>query len=257
MAEKNLTETFPNLKAEERKRLINQYFQTMSRDELDGFWCRKPLRFLEKFVEVSGFDQLQAAVEEGHGVLFFSGHFGSLGLCWSVVGKMGIPLTIVARSLEPEETYLHPAARVYNRRKVAWIEQAINRPFVLTRRGNYPVVKKRLSEGEVIMIAIDVLPDIVKAKRTVTIEFLGKPALFADGIASLYRSTQARLIQYTICADRKRNRQQIELRDVTGLVDRSGTKQQIVQKLARLLEEKIFENPQEWHVWDSVSVYRP
>lgn len=255
-AEQNMRRVLPSLTPDEVKRLVLEHFQVKARDELEAFWYSRPLSFLLRFVRVTGMEELQKARIRGNGVLFFSGHLGSLGLCWTVIGKHRIPINIVARSIEPEENPLHPAARDYNQKKVAWIEEAIARKFVLTRRGNYPRVRELLRSGEVVMIAIDVLPDIVNPRRTVSVELMGQKCTLADGIASLYQETQASLVQWTIHHDPRSGLQKIELRDVTARVERQGSKREIVQTLANLLEEKILKYPEHWHVWDSVHLYR-
>lgn len=255
-AEENVAEIFPEMSPAEVESLVLRNFQMKARDELEAFWYSRPLEFFDGFVDVTGLNELRRALEKKKGVLFFSGHMGSLGLCWCVVGKNGISLTIVARSLEPHENPLHPVAREYNRRKVAWIEESIGEPFLLTRRGNYHRTREKLNNGEVVMIAVDVLPDILNSKYTVTVNLFETPAILANGIASLYKETEAQLVQWSIHRDNKTGRQKIELRDVTDQVDRSATPQQIVQILANLLEDKIRQHPAHWHVWDSVKHYR-
>ncbi|HLV01286.1 MAG TPA: hypothetical protein VKZ59_08470 [Acidobacteriota bacterium] len=254
-AERNMHRAFPSLPREKVKKLVLEHFQVKARDELEAFWYSRPLSFLSKFVRIDGMEELRRALASGKGVLFFSGHLGSLGLCGVVVSKHGIPVNIVARSIDPEENPLHPAAREYNRKKVAWIEEATSRKFLLTRRGNYPRIRELLRAGEVVMIAIDVLPQAVNPRRSVLIEFMGQKAIFADGIASLYKETEASLIQWTIHRNPETGIQELELRDVTSRVGRQWEKWEIMQTLAGLIEEKIRKYPDHWHVWDSLHLY--
>lgn len=255
-AEKNLSRALPSLTSDEVTNLVTEHFQVKARDELEAFWYSRSLSFLLQFVRIHGMDELRRAYARRKGVLFFSGHLGSLGLCWTVVGKHGIPINIVARSIEAEENPLHPAARHYNRKKVAWIEEAIARKFVLTRRGNYPRIRELLQAGEVVMIAIDVLPDILNPRRTVCVDFLNQSCVFADGIASLYQETEASLVQWTIHRNRRTGLQEIELQDVTEQIERQASKREIVQAVANLLEEKVRAHPEHWHVWDSIQLYQ-
>lgn len=255
-AQKNMIQILPSLDSNQVKRLVLEHFQVKARDELEAFWYSRPLASLLKFVRVEGLDELRNAYARGKGVLYFSGHLGSPGLCGTVIGKHGIPVNIIARSIEPEENPLHPAARRFNRKKVAWIEDAVGRDFVLAGKGNYPRIRELLKAGEVVMILIDVLPQTVNPRRTVPVQFLAQTCLFADGVASLYRETEASLVYWTICRNRRTGLQEIEIRDVTEKIGRQSSNQEIVQQLADLVEKKIRMCPEHWHIWDSVELYR-
>ncbi len=252
-AEKNVYRVFPSLGKEEIQHIVLEHFQVESRNEMEAFWYRNPLSFFQRFVRIDGLDLLQEARESRQGVLLFSGHMGSTGLFFARMGKHGIRLNVVGRSIEPNENPLHPAVLHYNRKRVRWIEETVGRPFLLIGRGNYPVIQEKLEQGEVIVILIDVLPTLLR--RAVQVRFLDRQAFFADGIASLFQQTQARLLQWTIHRDENSGRQKIEILDVTRHTHPSLNRSEIVQKLVELLEEKIRRNPGHWLSWDSLEQF--
>lgn len=217
---------------------------------MEAFWYDRELNFLESLVRISGFEVLKEAYEAREGVLLFSGHIGSTGLFFAVTGKMGIKMNIIGRSIDPGENPLHPAALTYNKNRVRWIEEAVGNPFLLTGRGSYPVMREKLDKGEVLLMLIDVVPLFVR--RTLTVTFFRRPAAFPYGIASLYRQTRARLLQWTIHRNDEVGRQEIEIQDVTEQVDRSRNETEIVQRLVGLLQEKIRLYPGHWLLWDSL-----
>ena len=161
-AERNVSRVFPSLGREEIQHIVLEHFQVESRNEMEAFWYRNPLSFFQRFVRIDGLDLLQEARESRQGVLLFSGHMGSTGLFFALMGKHGIRLNVVGRSIEPNENPLHPAVLHYNRKRVRWIEETVGRPFLLIGRGNYPVIQEKLEQGEVIVILIDVLPTLPK-----------------------------------------------------------------------------------------------
>ena len=252
-AERNVSRVFPSLGREEIQHIVLQHFQVESRNEMEAFWYRNPLSFFQKFVRIDGLDVLQEARESKRGILLFSGHMGSTGLFFALMGKHGIRLNIVARSIEPNENPLHPAVLRYNLKRVRRIEETVGRPFLLTGRGNYPVMREKLEKGEVIVIVIDVPPTLLR--RAVRVRFLERQAFFADGIASLFQQTQARLLQWTIHRDEKSGRQKIEIVDVTRHTDPSLNRSEIVQSVVELLEEKIRRHPGHWLSWDSLEQF--
>ncbi len=143
-AQDNVSKVFPSLGIRETKKIVAHHFQVESCNEMEAFWYRNPSSFFEDFVEISGLEVLKEAVGSKAGVLLVSGHFGSTGLFFTVVGKQGIKINIVGRPIESQENPLHPARLRYNRKRVRWIEEAVNRPSLLTGKGNYPILLDKL-----------------------------------------------------------------------------------------------------------------
>ncbi len=246
----NLARVFPDKSALQLDECVRRHFCVQSRDELESFWYRRPLSFFEQFVEVSGLSLLREAVAEGRGVLLFSGHVGCTGLFFVMMGLHGIRLNIVGRPLDPEQVQLPPALIAYARKRVHKIETVVREPFLLTGQGNYPLMLEKLRRGETLMMLIDVVPTLLK--RRVSVEFLGLPCQFGDGIASLHKATGARLLEWNIHQDFETGVQRIEIRD-PGLGDLSSrSNQEIIQSLARVVEARIRSHPEDWSQWDSL-----
>ena len=250
----NVSSIFPELDEQEVKRIVVDHYQTPCRDEVEAFWYPKSLESLSRFTKVSGLEVLKDAADSGAGVLLFSGHLGSTGLFFSYIGKSGVPMNIVGRSIDPDVNPLHPKVWAFNKKRVRWIEQAVGNPFLLTGKGNYSKMLEKLHAGEVLMLLIDVVPTLTK--RNVSVRFLGSPARFADGIASLFRESSARLIHYMIRWDPKSRSHSIELIDLTDSVSRSASNEVIMQTLISRVEERIRLTPAHWWCWDSLSNYR-
>lgn len=246
----SLSRVFPEESASQREEWARRHYCVQSRDEMEAFWYKRPLSFFEEFVEISGLPLLREAVAEGKGVLLFSGHVGSTGLFFVVMGLHGFPLNIVGRPLDPNQVPLPAAVTAYAHKRVRGIETALGRPFLLTGRGNYPVMVEKLRQGETLMLLIDVVPTLLK--RLVPIEFLGRPCLFGDGIASLHRATGARLLEWNIHQDHGTGVHRIEIRDpeLGDVSDR--TNQEIVQALANQVDRRIRLHPEDWIQWDSL-----
>jgi lauroyl/myristoyl acyltransferase len=246
-AKRNVTRVFPHLSEIEAEKIVRNHYRILSRDELEAFWYTRPTSFLDGISEVRGLEELRAVTSAGTGALLFSGHLGNTGLFFVILGRKGIEMNIVGRSIEPGENPLHPAVRRYAQKRVQRIESAVKRPFLLTGKGNYPVICEKLNRGEIIMLLIDVVPYLLK--KTVPVSFLGREAQFGYGIASLFCQTRVPLFQWTIHWEGK-NR--IEIREVTDEVRDLSSKAEIMQKLAHLLEEKIHLHPAHWNQWDSL-----
>jgi len=248
---RNVTSKFPGLQRHEVEKTVLSHYQTPSRDEVEAFWYAQPLDRLRRFTRVSGLQLLKEAADSGSGVILFSGHLGSTGLFFSFIGKSGIPMNIVGRSIEPEENPLHPAEWSFNQKRVRWIEEAVRTPFLLTGRGNYSKMLTKLRSGEVVMLLIDVVPTL--ARRHVPVHFLGSRARIADGIASLFRESNARLVHFMIRWIRESRTHEIELIEMTNSVSRSSPNEVIMQTLIDQVEGKIRLYPDHWWCWDSLT----
>jgi lauroyl/myristoyl acyltransferase len=251
-AERNVSHVFPQLTATEAAKIVRHHYRILSRDEMEAFWYTRSTSFFDRIAEVRGLEALQAASRAGTGALLFSGHLGSTGLFFVILGKKGIEMNIIGRSIEPGENPLHPAVYRYARKRVGWIESAVKRPFLLTGKGNYPRIREKLNRGEIVMLLIDVVPYLLK--RTVPVSFLGGAAEFGDGIASLFCETRAPLFQWTI---HREGKNYIEIKEITDQVKELSSREQIMHKLVHLLEEKILLHPADWNQWDSLEHFRP
>lgn len=247
----NLAGVFPEKSPGELERIVRRQFQVQSRDEMESHWYRRRLPFFERFVEISGLETLRGAIAEGRGVLLFSGHVGCTGLFFVVMGLHGVHLNIIGLPLDSGQLEFPEPFLAYARNRVAGIEEAVSRPFILTGRGNYPLMQRKLREGETLMVLIDVVPTLLK--RRVEVEFLGRPCWFGDGAAALCKSTGARLLEWNIHQDLRSDRHRIEISDpgLRSLGDRSN--QSVMAELAALLERRIRRHPEDWSQWDSLT----
>lgn len=249
----NVRRVFPEIPEEEVVRIVRRHYQILSANELEGFWYGHSATFLNRVVRFSGLEELRAAAAAGKGALLFSGHMGCTGIFFAASGRNGIEMNIIGRSIEPEENPLPPVVLRYNRRRVAWIQEAVGRPFILTGRGKYPEMRAKLQAGEIVMMLIDVVPLLLR--RVVPVNFLGRQAYFGAGIAALYLETGAPVFQWTI---RREDQQVVEIRDVTDRLRGPCEQQAVMQVLAGLLEEKIRACPDHWNQWDSLEhFYNP
>lgn len=251
MAARNLARVFPEMGPAQIDECVRRHFRVQSRDELESFWYERPLSYFQQFVEVSGLELLRQAVRAEKGVLLFSGHVGCTGIFFVVMGRHGIRLNIIGRPLDPEQVPLPPAVTAYAQRRVSRIEAAVGEPFLLTGRGNYPLMRQKLERGEVLMILIDVIPMLLK--RTVPVDFLGRRCLFGDGIAALHQATGARLLEWNIHQDLETDIHRIEICDPGLGGVHQGSNQEIMQHLAGRVEARIRQHPEDWSQWDSLT----
>ena len=114
----NLALCFPELSAAQRKQLLraNQRATVMGALELIRAWYA-PSSALAGLADIEGLPRLQAALDAGHGVLLFTGHFTHTELAVRLLSEaLGRPIGgVVRRNNSPclEATFAAARARVF------------------------------------------------------------------------------------------------------------------------------------------------
>ncbi|MGI0085353.1 MAG: hypothetical protein ACREBQ_09760, partial [Nitrososphaerales archaeon] len=82
--------------AEERRSLARDYFRNQSCEAIDAMRLLGRGEELLQLVEVRGKKNLDDALAKGKGVILCSVHLGSPRCCFSVLGALGFPMTLLA-----------------------------------------------------------------------------------------------------------------------------------------------------------------
>jgi KDO2-lipid IV(A) lauroyltransferase len=133
--------------------------------------------YLEKNIEIEGFENYLKAKEKGRGVLYLTGHCGNWELMALFQAMKGYPISIVARSID----------NPYLNRKVEEIR---------TRYGNRIIEKKRAMRGILRCLDEDgtigvLLDQNVTRKEGVFVDFFGETACTNKGLALIALKTEA------------------------------------------------------------------
>ena len=87
IAAKNLELCFPDLTNDERRKLLRAHFCSLGRALFESglaYWA--PDERLRPLAKISGLDNLQAALDQGRGVILIAGHFTSMELSGRLLG---------------------------------------------------------------------------------------------------------------------------------------------------------------------------
>ena len=88
IAEVNIRLCFPELDAQQQRSLVRRAFHSNGIGilEIGLAWFRKPEDFL-KHTQVHGLEHVEAALQQGKGILALGGHYSSLDLCGTLVTR--------------------------------------------------------------------------------------------------------------------------------------------------------------------------
>ena len=157
----NIDLCFPELSAEQRKRLVRDTFISNGIGvlEVGMAWCRNPADFRQR-VTVSGLEHLEAATARGKGVLLVCAHFTTLEFCGSLLSLFHrMDVTYRPHKNPLFETLMFRARqRLYG---------------AVLDRGDVRQTLRSLQEGHTVWYAPD---QDYGAKHSVFVDFFGVPA---------------------------------------------------------------------------------
>jgi KDO2-lipid IV(A) lauroyltransferase len=178
----NLAVCFPELKAEQRDRLVHRHFDAlgMSAIEMAFAWWASERRIRAR-TDVVGLEHVAAAVASGRGIVMLTAHFTTMELC-GVTLSMHVP-------------HIHAVYRRFDKNPIAdemakagrmrWAEALIERDNVME-------MIRALRAGKLLWFASDQLvrPD----KRSVIVPFFGVPCVVHGAIVDMVRTTDALIV---------------------------------------------------------------
>ena len=249
-ARRNMQELLPQLTETDLERNVREFFYSPCLDELEAYFLpRLTLRKLEKLMRIEGRQHLDTCMERGRGAILFSNHSGTAALFLVAAGLLGHKVNVIGRPLDEEDNPLHPVVRDYARPRVAWIEKHLGRRFIAPAKGNFTVLANCLRANEFVLTMLDVPPEIVHKKATVT--FFGRASLFPSGFARLAKETGCALVPCEKFYLSDWVHQQLVFGEPFYS---SGNISADVQTCVTLLEGMIRSHPSQWWLWDNATM---
>lgn len=180
VAMRNLELAFPEKSRSERKRIVRGVFTSLGRQAAEVCLFPKYTREnVSKTVVYEGFENFERAVARGKGVLFLTGHLGAWELSAFAHSLYGYPLNIVMRPLD--NPYLDRMARHY---RTLHGNKAVDKDFA---RGLIAAMRA----GKTVGVLMDTN---MIAGQGVFVDFFGRPACTASGVARVALKTDAAVV---------------------------------------------------------------
>ena len=171
LAQENLRKAFGDrFSPAERRRIARQAAVNISKTMIELLKMRHLTpQQVGELVSVRGAEHLRAALDRGKGVILLTAHFGN----WEIGGARlvadGFPLVAIARDANEEL-----AARLINQARERHGE------LVLSREDLRETLRALRNNQ-----CLAILPDQHAARGGIVVEFLGRPAATATGVATL------------------------------------------------------------------------
>jgi len=182
VAERNIEICFPEMAAGDRQALVCRHFESIGMGVIElgiAWWATD--KAIDKMVELHGAEHVQAAMQQGKGVLLLSGHFAAIEM-----------------SGRPMKPMFAPMAAMYRPSKNPLIDQLMRRcrgrstDELITKKSIRQLLKV-LRENRLVWYAAD---QAYNRKGTVLAPFFGEPAATNSAVSQIARLSGTRVVPF-------------------------------------------------------------
>lgn len=224
-----------NISEAEARKLVRASFINLARNMLDILYMPNlNEQNLSKYIEIDHLERMQAALAEGHGVVVLTGHIGTWEWLSASFTLNGLPVTAIAK-LQPNAEY----SRVLDDLRATIHVEIFNRGTNELRAAG-----RALKDGKI----LGFLADQDAGPGGAFINFLGKIASTPMGPAVFSRRFNAPVVPAFIIR-KEDGRHLVKIGEVLHFEDTGDTDADLLrftEKMTKILEQVIRENPTQW-----------
>lgn len=229
--------------------ILREHCEILSCDEMDPYFYLRlgGLRGFDRIVTLEGLEHLEAATRGGSGAILFSAHFGGGYPLLAALGARRYRLYMLAAPIR----HLPLAQRAVLRLRTALIRRAGNGGVLFTNQPTFGhEVFARLREGALIYLFLDV-PPAPSAKRTVRIDFMGRPCRLPSGILDLAAKSRVPVLPFFVYYKTSHLRRIVIGAPIEFVVDpdQDAARRANMRRCLERIEEAIAQAPSHWMMW--------
>ncbi len=236
------------LSKKQLERITRRYFEMIYCDEIDNFICllgfRK--RFLRR-LKIEGEENLNKVLKS-KGVIFFCYHFGGGFWVLPYLKEKGVKVQFFSTDIRKED---YPSQRAfYCYHKLSnWLIGRIFDRRVCFKKGGRENLIGALKEGAWVSTAFDVPPYLIR--ENIAVQFLGRWTRFPKGLVSIGKELNVPVLPFFSFLEG--NNRRICFEKPMDVVD----PEECVRECVRLIERRIIERPDHWHLWPVADQFFP
>ena len=220
---------------EQARKLVKKSFINLARNMLDILYMPNlNEKNLSQFIEIDHLERMRAALAEGHGVVVLTGHIGTWEWLSAAFTLNSMPVTAIAK-LQPNAQY----SRVLDDLRATIHVEIFNRGTNELRAAG-----RALKDGKI----LGFLADQDAGPGGAFIKFLGKTASTPMGPAVFARRFNAPVVPAFIIRQ-PNGRHLVKIGEVMHFEDTGDTDADLLrftQKMTKILEDVIRQNPTQW-----------
>ena len=234
--ERNLQLALPELSADERRNLLLGSFRNLGR--LLGLFshlAKDDPAALQDLIDGRGLEHIDAARQNGRGVILFTGHIGAWELTSFGLSLFGYPLSFLVRRIDNPK-----------------VESLVDR--TRERFGNR-TIDKRSAAREMLQVlqaggTLGILIDLnTLGREAIFVDFFGVPAATTFIVAKLALRTGAAVLPVFAPWDKEQRRYILEIGQPVNFDstnDESDNVRRLTQTLTSIVEQHVRHYPDQW-----------
>jgi KDO2-lipid IV(A) lauroyltransferase len=239
-----------DLSAEKRVSVVRDFFRLRSCAAVDMMRLAGNGRALMRLVEIRGKEHIEAALSAGKGAILVTAHFGSFKSCFSLIGALGFPITLLGRwSLKHERNMSSIRLLLYRLAMNRPVNLHLHRPNIHTPQGKRGIMAEAatvLRHNELIGTGIDAEVYPADRERAIRVEFLNGRALLLPGVVALAKRTGAPVLVIFMHRLPDFRHQVLEISPPISLEGDTAT---VFRRCLAVLEAAIRRYPAHWEKW--------
>ncbi len=235
------------------QQVTRDWFRFASCEAVDVKRLRHRTRPLRRLVEIRGREHLEAALAQGKGAIFCTGHFGSCSSNFSVLHTSGFPITTIGRWHYKYMPGLSSAERLFWELYTRPMRRHRQRPNIEPWPGRLEVgalAAAALRANDVVTISIDAPPLEGDRARAIQVPFLRRQAAMLPGAVALAQVTGAPLLMGFVYRTADYRHQVIEICPPMPV---EGTTAAVFERCAAELSAAIARSPAHWEFWGNTN----
>ena len=235
--ERAVAQMMPALKIseDEARKLVRESFVNLARNVLDIFYMPNlNEKNFSKYIKIDHLERMKDALAEGHGVVVLTGHVGTWEWLSAAFTLNGLPVTAIAK-LQPNQEY----SRVLDDLRATIHVEIFNRGT-----SELLAAGRALKKGKI----LGFLADQDGGPGGAFIEFLGKIASTPMGPAVFAKKFHSPVLPAFIIRQPD-GRHLVKILPVMHFEDTGDTDGDLfrfTEKMTKILEQVILENPTQW-----------
>ena len=235
--ERAVAQMMPALKIseEEARKIVRQSFVNLARNVLDILYMPNlNEKNLSEYIEIDRLDRMKDALAEGHGVVVLTGHIGTWEWLSAAFTLNGLPVTAIAK-LQPNQEY----SRVLDDLRATINVEIFNRGT-----SELLAAGRALKKGKI----LGFLADQDAGPGGAFINFLNKTASTPMGPAVFAQKFNSPVLPAFIIRQ-PNGRHLVKIFEVMHFEDTGDTDGDLfrfTEKMTKILESVILENPTQW-----------
>ncbi|MBC8313071.1 MAG: lysophospholipid acyltransferase family protein [Candidatus Cloacimonetes bacterium] len=231
---KQLKIAFPEKSKNEIKQIAKNTFINFSKNAIE--FCKfssKKLSKKEKYVTISGFENIDSALSKGKGLILVMGHFGNWEFASQIIGLKTKKLYAVA------QTQRNPFFNKFVNKI-----RTQNKIHLIPKKHAFRGIVKALRQNNI----VGMLGDQNAGKRGIFVNFFGRPASTYSGIAKTALKLGCPIV-FATCLRKSNGKMQAQIGKPIFLKQTKNLDLDVkkyTQELTSLLENEIRKFPSQW-----------